>query len=66
MFAVARFLLEISERTYSVVSRMMKLSGRSSTIHGGGTRRADGMQGDDSVTSAVHPIADISLRGDDA
>jgi hypothetical protein len=28
MFAVARFLLEISQRTYPVASRMMKLSGR--------------------------------------
>ena len=27
MFAVARFLLEISQRTYPVASRMMKLSG---------------------------------------
>jgi hypothetical protein len=61
MFAVARFLLEISQRTYPVASRMMKLSGRSSTIHGGGRGERMACR-DDSVTSAVHPIADISLR----
>jgi hypothetical protein len=42
---VARLLLEISQRTYPVASRMIKLSAHSSTIQGGGKRRADGMEG---------------------
>jgi hypothetical protein len=51
MFAVARFLLEISQRTYPVASRMMKLSGRSSTIHG-----ADAASGWHAGTIASLPV----------
>jgi hypothetical protein len=62
MFAVARFLLKISQRTYPVASRMKKAfpgAPRRSKAAGSGERMA---WKDDSVTSAVHPIADISLR----